>query len=64
MLSHQGPTVWEKVSQLPAEEKSCLKMIYTLLGCFGMNPIMEGRKTRASQDFYRIDGDYPKDRCS
>ena len=39
-------------------------MIYTLLGYFGMNPIMEGRNVMISQDFYRIDSDYPKDKYS
>lgn len=29
-------------------------MIYTLLGYFGMNPVMEGGKVMALQDFYRI----------
>ena len=35
-------------------------MAYTLLGYFGMNPIMEGRNVIISQDFYSIDSDYPK----
>ena len=39
-------------------------MIYTLLGYFGMNPIMDGRNITISQDFYRTDSDCPKDRCS
>lgn len=39
-------------------------MVYTLLGYFGMNSIMEGRRAMASQNFYRIDSDYPKNRCS
>lgn len=38
-------------------------MIYTLLGYFGMNPIMKERNVMISQDFYRIDSDYPKDKC-
>ena len=39
-------------------------MIYTRLGYFGINPVMEGGKVMASQDFYRINNDCSKDRDS
>lgn len=35
-------------------------MIYTLLGYFGLNPIMEKRNTMVSLD--TIDSDYPKNK--
>lgn len=39
-------------------------MIHTLPEYVGMNPVMGGRRAMASQDFYRIDSDHPKDRWS
>ena len=40
------------------------QMIYTLLRYFRMNSIMKERRVMVSQDFYRIDSNYAKDRCS
>ena len=54
----------EKVIQLPIQEDVIsVNDLYTA-GIFQDESIMEVRRAMASQDFYRIDSDYPKDRCS
>lgn len=51
----------EKVCSWLYRKKLSQWIVYTLLGYFSMNTIMEGRNTKILQDFYRIDCDYPKD---
>ena len=39
-------------------------MLYTLLGYFEMDPIIEGENVMISLDLYEINSDYPKNKCS
>lgn len=48
MLLYQGPTVGMRSSSCPYRKKLSQRIIYILLGYFGVNPMVEGRRAMTS----------------
>lgn len=62
--STPGPQGVGEVIQLPVQDKSGLRDDLSTAGIFWDESLYGMGKAMASQDFDRIDSNYPNDRCS